>query len=817
MQYLKYFGKVSVLIAIGVMSLTQVSYGEDSVAKRWNEELLEAIRKDFPAPTVHSRNLFHISAAMYDVWTAYDCTGVGYFYDEPMPLDGLDTEATVKAAREEAISYAAYRMLLYRYSEYLAPTSAEITEERTTQLMIELGYDPSYTATTGGVRPHAELGNKIADLIITLTQTDNSNELNVYEENVGYVPVNFPLVFELPGASLVHHNRWQPLAFDHLILQNGIVIGTAIQDFVGPHWGYVTPFAMLDDVLYGAEYSWSSIDPGQPPQLGGVDDDLYRQDVLDVIRYSSVLDPSSSATIDISPAAYGNRPMASRADYLAHRNSGPGHPVNPVTGLPYAPNVVNLADYGRCVAEFWADGPRSETPPGHWNTLANFVSDHPLMEKRIGGIGPIVDDLEWDCKLYFILNGGMHDAAVAAWGTKGKYDYIRPISMIRYMCGNGQSSDPALPSYHSFGITLEPGLVELIDSSTTAPGGRHEHFAGHEGEIAIYAWKGEPADPETQYGGVGWILGETWLTYQLSTFVTPAFAAYVSGHSTFSRNGAEIMTAYTGSPYFPGGLGIWTFEKHETLEFELGPSESFSLTWATYQDAADEAGISRLYGGIHVVADDVYGRIMGEQIGKQAFAHGMTFIKGNCPVEAHLKVVPQVLHSHSHGHYVKCFLKLPEPVSAEDIELDSFLLQGQLAPLSVTSFQKFGGCHHDWKCRCGRHRSEDGGGAYGLAHFSEMASQWLASACYSGNAWCQNCDLDYDGVVGPQDLRLACSRWLNPGGDKNMHNRVKLVFDRAAASELLDPGHSVEVTVACKLKDGRQLIATDTIKVIGGR
>ena len=110
-----------------------------------------------------------------------------------------------------------------------------------------------------------------------------------------------------------------------------------------------------------------------------------------------------------------------------------------------------------------------------------------------------------------------------------------------------------------------------------------------------------------------------------------------------------------------------------------------------------------------------------------------------------------------------------------------------------------------------------GGGVYGLAHFSEMASQWLVSACYSGNAWCQNCDLDYDGVVGPQDLRLACSRWLNPGGDKNTHNRVKLVFDRVAVAELFDPGHSVEVTVACKLKDGRQLIATDTIKVIGGR
>ena len=63
------------------------------------------------------------------------------------------------------------------------------------------------------------------------------------------------------------------------------------------------------------------------------------------------------------------------------------------------------------------------------------------------GAGPLLDALEWDVKMYFLLNAALHDAAVAAWSCKREYDYIRPISSIRYMGLKGQSSDPGLPSY----------------------------------------------------------------------------------------------------------------------------------------------------------------------------------------------------------------------------------------------------------------------------------------------------------------------------------------------------------------------------------
>src|SRR6267378_3083426 len=146
--------------------------------------------------------------------------------------------------------------------------------------------------------------------------------------------------------------------------------------------------------------------------------------------------------------------------------------------------TVNAGDFYRTIAEFWADGPNSETPPGHWNVLANAVSDALAPNLRVGGTGPIIDRLQWDVKLYLALNGAVHDAAIAAWGLKGRYDGIRPISMIRYMASLGQSSDPSRPAYNKEGLPLVPELIELVTKDATTSGGSMAALAGHEGEIA---------------------------------------------------------------------------------------------------------------------------------------------------------------------------------------------------------------------------------------------------------------------------------------------------------------------------------------------
>ncbi len=590
-----------------------------SVARQWNEQILDAIRLDVPRPTVHARNLFHLSTAMYDAWAAYDSTAAQYLTEE-YPLWN-----NPKRDREIAISFAAYRLLSERYSESYALGYAT-SQARFDAHMNLLGLDKNYKQTSGDTP--AAVGNRIAAAILKQSKNDGSNEAQNYADP-SYTPVNKPLIVKENGIDLVDAadpsyqldpNHWQPLALDKIVSQNGIPLPGKIQTIIGAQWGSVTPFAMtkaLPTDLY--------LDPGPQPVLGGIGDAQFKAEVLKVIELSSQLTPDDTTMVDISPASQGHNTLGT--------NDGSGYTVNPVTGQPYTPALVKRGDFGRVLAEWWADGPTSETPPGHWNSIANAVADHPDFEKRIAGSGPILSPLEWDVKTYFALNGAVHDAAIAAWGAKRKYDGVRPITMVRYMAKMGQSSDPGLPSYHPHGLTLKPGVVELITAETAEAGQKHAHLVtpaagGHVGDIAIYAWPGNPADVKTQYSGVRWVLGTAWLPYQRATFVTPAFPGYISGHSTFSRSAAEVLASITGSEYFPGGLFEFTAEKNKYLIHEFGPSETVTLQWASYFDASDQSGRSRLWGGIHVEADDFAGRRVGHQIGIDAFKKASGYFNG---------------------------------------------------------------------------------------------------------------------------------------------------------------------------------------------
>jgi hypothetical protein len=585
-------------------SCRTIAHPEWSVARQWDEALLDAIRRALPNPPLHARNLFHTSVAMWDAWAAYDPVASGYIVHEK------HTASDTEAAREEAISYAAYRVLTARF---IKAVGADESLSEFDDLMDALCY-PLTTTTTSGDSP-AAVGNRIAAAVLDYGLHDGSNQTGGYAAP-DYKPVNAPLVVAQSGTTMTDPNRWQPLQIEHMISQNGIPVTNGVQQAVGPHWGHVIPFA----IPAGGE-AGVPIDPGPPPHLGDpATDQAYKDQAVAVIRASSQLDPAQDETIDISPANQGANTLGT--------NDGHGRPTNPSTGQPYAADPVNAGDFARALTEFWADGPKSETPPGHWNVIANTVSDQLSPDLRIGGNGPVVDRLQWDVKLYLALNGSVHDAAIAAWGLKGRYDSVRPISMIRYMGGLGQSSDPSLPSYNKEGLPLMPGLIELVTGKTTAPDQRHEWLRGHEGEIAIRTWRGNPMDPKTENSGVGWILAADWVPYQQATFVTPSFQGYASGHSTFSRAAAEVMTGFTGSEFFPGGLSEWT-TMAGTLKVESGPTRDVTLEWATYYDAADQAGVSRIYGGIHIPADDFTGRIIGSTCGKDAWALAQRYYAGH--------------------------------------------------------------------------------------------------------------------------------------------------------------------------------------------
>ncbi len=206
---------------------------------------------------------------------------------------------------------------------------------------------------------------------------------------------------------------------------------------------------------------------------------------------------------------------------------------------------AGLTDEHKVIAEYWADGPGTYTPPGHWCEIAHFIAG----KYRYGNAQCI--------KLFFALCNALLDAAVACWECKHHYDYVRPITAI------------------------------------------HELFKGQQ----VEAWGGPNQ-------GKKMIDGENWRPY----IPTPPFPEYVSGHSTFSSAGAIILSCFTGSDEFDG---CSTMEKGSSLvEPGTTPRKDITLNWATFTDAARQAGMSRLYGGIHFSKANENGQELGKQVGQ---------------------------------------------------------------------------------------------------------------------------------------------------------------------------------------------------------
>ena len=118
------------------------------------------------------------------------------------------------------------------------------------------------------------------------------------------------------------------------------------------------------------------------------------------------------------------------------------------------------------------------------------------------------------------------------------------------------------------------------------------------------------------------IPGEKWSPYNPGTNLTPPFPGYFSGHSVFSRSSATVLALFTGSDDFgfstilPAGFG--------RVESNI-PPEPTTFSYDTFSDAANEAGLSRLYGGIHFDDDNTTAQNVGYLIGVQAWCKALTY------------------------------------------------------------------------------------------------------------------------------------------------------------------------------------------------
>lgn len=179
-----------------------------------------------------------------------------------------------------------------------------------------------------------------------------------------------------------------------------------------------------------------------------------------------------------------------------------------------------------------------------------------------------------DIKMFLALSNALSDAAIAAWNAKRAYDSVRPITAVRYLM-SGQ-------------------------------------------DIKAYGLPGPEA-------GLRTVKGEIWVPYQPMSFPTPPFPEYVSGHSTFSAAAAEVLRSFTGSDAYGGSQLI----APHSVAIEPGvPADVMTLSWETFSDAAEEAGMSRIYGGIHFDAGNTAGQMLGRKTGARAFARAQSLWLG---------------------------------------------------------------------------------------------------------------------------------------------------------------------------------------------
>ena len=234
---------------------------------------------------------------------------------------------------------------------------------------------------------------------------------------------------------------------------------------------------------------------------------------------------------------------------------------------------ANLTDEQKLIAEFWEDASNTSNPPGTWMTFGQYISARDN------------HTLDQDAQLFFMLGNAVCDAGIATWQAKSFYNYARPVRTIR-----------------SLG---ELGLIGEYDQSL--------------GGYGIEAW--QPGQE------VQTILATDFVTYQTpNSDPSPPFAEYTSGHSAFSAAAAEILKLTTGSDEFGADV---TFEPGSSrFEPGLTPQEKVTLEWSTFSEAADEAGESRLYGGIHFSDGDKYGRSLGREVAAAVYDQAQFYING---------------------------------------------------------------------------------------------------------------------------------------------------------------------------------------------
>ena len=231
-----------------------------SVARVWNDAAVDVLRLGGASEPVQARDLYDLSAAVSQAWHA----------------------TSGQESRETAISYAAYRLLVWRasYGENLDRAFALLTGQ-----LHDLCLSPDFTRAAGSSA--AEIGNRIGAAAIDAGRHDGSNEALHYADPT-YTPVNEPLVVGAAVSTVHDPTFWQPLALSQKAAQGGGSVPANVQTFEDSQWGHVRTYATRVDAV--------------APRLGDATGAAYKQAAVAAIRATSkAVAPS---TVDPSPLGW---------------------------------------------------------------------------------------------------------------------------------------------------------------------------------------------------------------------------------------------------------------------------------------------------------------------------------------------------------------------------------------------------------------------------------------------------------------------------------------------------------------------------------
>jgi hypothetical protein len=515
-------------------------------------------------PPIVARALAIMNTCIYDAWAAYDDVAVGT--TDVTGVRRRPPAERTNEAKAKALSFAAHRCLRNLYPDAASKARLDAT----------LGLDPDEASTPAG------LGRQVAQAVIDARANDGANQYGSAPCPAGDVCPTVPLRALDPVPCVPASYPWTPVSLNQLgaapaALQPLPCVGAggagsgpyADYDEPAAGYGHYVPanplMGFCTPLLASCPAADDFIDPTLPwPNAA---DPFHWQPLVFsshsrqtfVGAYFERVTPfalTSGDQFDVPPPAYSRNPAQYARDVAAMIDFS-----------------ASLDEARKLIVEYWADGPDSEFPPGHWGLFAQFVSVRDAHT---------IDD---DAKMFFAMHNASFDAGIAAWHIKRKYDGVRPITAVR-----------------------------LSQQGRT---------------IVAWGGPGHPTEP---------IPGEQWMPYNPGTNLTPPFPGFFSGHSIFSRSSATVLKLFTGSDQFGFSTVI---PKCDVAYFGVDflrcfgrvepgiPSVDTTIAFATFGDAADQAGLSRLYGGIHFPDDNTRAQQVGQLVGMQAWRKAQQYFDGS--------------------------------------------------------------------------------------------------------------------------------------------------------------------------------------------